>query len=479
MANYQAFHSTTRGYSHILKNTCCEDASFSIDEGDIHVAVVSDGHGDPACFRSQIGSRLAVEIAGEKLLSFARNIREQGWEEQLFNEINRERLIRQLIRSIIGNWNLKIAEQLEEQPITEEEFSASRNYEALYRQGEELPHVFGCTLIAILLTDRYMLALQQGDGRCVVVHSDCTADQPVPWDDRCVGNVCTSLCHADAIESCRYYVTDLRKDPVIACFATSDGIEDSLDSQEDVNAFVCNAASILLQEGHEKLLEQLEDYLPRMSESGSADDMSLAGIVNMEADENVAQWLELVYVLSSHRAVLRSATGKVSSMQRKSDYLKEELEQAQARYDQVANDLEENLSLMDRLKQELRRVIRARDNHTVILESAKQKLEKAKADYEDYCEKRQVFAEKVRIAEEDIRKAQEKLDALNDLLPAAQPQEPELEQPDWELSEALSWEEEEQAEKAAEPDGIIPEEEETAVETEVPEDDDSEEENFC
>ena len=252
-----------------------------------------------------------------------------------------------------------------------------------------------------------------------------------------------------------------------------------MDSQEDVNAFVCNAASILLQEGHEKLLEQLEDYLPRMSESGSADDMSLAGIVNMEADENVAQWLELVYVLSSHRAVLRSATGKVSSMQRKSDYLKEELEQAQARYDQVANDLEENLSLMDRLKQELRRVIRARDNHTVILESAKQKLEKAKADYEDYCEKRQVFAEKVRIAEEDIRKAQEKLDALNDLLPAAQPQEPELEQPDWELSEALSWEEEEQAEKAAEPDGIIPEEEETAVETEVPEDDDSEEENFC
>ena len=30
MANYQAFHSTTRGYSHILKNTCCEDASFSV-----------------------------------------------------------------------------------------------------------------------------------------------------------------------------------------------------------------------------------------------------------------------------------------------------------------------------------------------------------------------------------------------------------------------------------------------------------------
>lgn len=474
MANYHAFHSTTRGYSHILKNTCCEDASYSIDEEDIHVAVVSDGHGDPACFRSQIGSQLAAEIAGEKLLSFAKNIREQGWEEQLFDEVNRERLVRQLIRSIIGNWNLKIAEQLEEQPITEEEFAVSRSYEALYRQGEELPHIFGCTLIATLITDRYLLALQQGDGRCVVVHSDCTADQPVPWDDRCVGNVCTSLCHADAIESCRYYVGDLRKDPVIACFTASDGIEDSLDSQEDVNAFVCNAASILLQEGHEKLMEQLEDYLPRMSETGSADDMSLAGIVNMDADDNVTQWLELVYVLSSHRAVLRSATSKISSMQRKSDYLKEELERAQAQYDHVANALEENLSLMDRLKQELRRVIRARNNHTVILESAKQKLEKAKADYEDYCEKRQVFAEKARTAEEDIRKAQEKLDALNDLLPTAQPQEPETEQPDWELPEAISWEEKE----TAEPD--VTEQDEICEPNEwIESDGESREENFC
>ena len=474
MANYHAFHSTTRGYSHILKDTCCEDASFSIDEGDIHVAVVSDGHGDPACFRSQIGSWLAVEIAGEKLLSFAKNIREQGWEEQLFDEVQRERLLRQLIRSIIGNWNLKITEQLDANPVTEEELAASRSYEALYRQGEELPHIFGCTMIATMITDRYLLALQQGDGRCVVVHSDCTADQPVPWDDRCVGNVCTSLCHGDAIESCRYYVVDIRKDPVIACFAASDGIEDSLDSQEDVNAFVCNTASILLQEGHEKLIEQLQDYLPRMSQTGSADDMSLAGIVNMDADENVTHWLELVYVLSSHRAVLRSANGKVSSMQRKSDYLKEELDQAQARYDQVADALEENLSLMDRLKQELHRVIRARDNHAVILETAKQKLEKAKADYEDYCEKRQAFAEKAHAAEEDIRKTQEALDVLNDLLPAAQPQEPEPEQPDWELPEALSWEEEE----AAQPPECT-QEETCEPAAPVESDEEPEEENFC
>lgn len=458
MANYHSLHCTTRGYSHILKNTCCEDASCSFDDGDIHVAVVSDGHGDPACFRSQTGSRLAAEIASGKLQSFARNIREQGWEELLFDKIHQERLLRQLIRSIIGNWNLKVAEQLEAEPIKEEELAASRSYEQAYREGRELAHIFGCTLIAVLITDRYLLALQQGDGRCIVIHGDGTADQPVPWDSRCVGNICTSLCHEDAISSCRYYVADLKRDPVVACFVVSDGIEDSMDSQEDVNAFTCNVASILMQEGPEKLQEQLENYLPRMSEAGSADDMSIAGIVNTDADNHIAQRLELVYEISTHQAVMRSAAGKVSSMQRKTDFLKEALDQAQAEYDQVCQALEESISLMDRMKKELRRVTRARDDHTIIREAAREKLEKAKEAYEEHLEKRQVFEDKASAAEEESRKAQNALDALNDQHPPAQPRESEPEQPDWELSEALEWEE---AESEEEPDLSLPQKEET------------------
>ena len=78
------------------------------------------------------------------------------------------------------------------------------------------------------------------------------------------------------------------------------------------------------------------------------------------------------------------------------------------------------------------------------------------------------------IGEEDIRKAQEKLDALNDLLPAAQPQEPELEQPDWELPEALSWEEEE----AAQPPECT-QEETCEPAAPVESDEEPEEENFC
>lgn len=445
MAKYCPFHHTTIGYSHIKKNTCCEDASISLSVDGINVIVVSDGHGDPACFRSQIGSKLAVEIAAEKLVSFAKNIQDQGWEDQLLNPAQQEKLLRQLIRSIIGNWNLQIATQLEAEPITEEEFAVSRSYEAAYRAGRDLPHIFGCTLIAALVTDRYLLALQQGDGRCVVVHGDGTTDQPIPWDDRCVGNVCTSLCHEDAVYSCRYYVQDLRQDPLIACFAVSDGIEDSLESQEDVNAFVCNIASILLQDGRDELLTQLEDYLPHMSQVGSADDMSIAGIVAEESTEAVTRWLELQYILSSHKATLRSAHGKIKSMQRKHDFLEQEVRQAQDEYMRIHQKLTEDNTLIDRLTRELRRIIKHRDEHTLTMDVAKERLESAKNQFEEYSQLRQTYIDKARAAEDDIRKTQLEIDDLSKELPEISRQS-DQEIADWELLDPIIWDEAEETE---------------------------------
>ena len=37
-----------------------------------------------------------------------------------------------------------------------------------YDRGERLEHIYGTTLIAGLLTESYLLLIQQGDGRCVV-----------------------------------------------------------------------------------------------------------------------------------------------------------------------------------------------------------------------------------------------------------------------------------------------------------------------
>ena len=78
MSEYQSFSCTAMGYSHEKRGTVCQDSSAALDGEWIHLAIVSDGHGQKSSFRSDVGSALAVEIAGERLQSFAQFLREQA-----------------------------------------------------------------------------------------------------------------------------------------------------------------------------------------------------------------------------------------------------------------------------------------------------------------------------------------------------------------------------------------------------------------
>lgn len=467
MAQYGTFNCTTIGYSHIQKGIGCEDYSARLDDGDIHIAVVSDGHGDKACFRSHLGSEWVTKIAVENLHAFAKNIQQQGWESRLFQGKERERMVRQLIRSIVGGWNLKILQDLQDNPITEEEYALSGSWTDLYRSGQELPHIYGCTLIAALVTDRYLLVLHQGDGRCVIVHQDGTADQPVPWDDRCQGNVSTSMCHEDTITACRYYLADLKRDQIVACYACSDGIEDSLEDQDAVNAFFCNITSVYAQDGGEALEQNLLEFLPQMSQSGSADDMSIAGIVDLQSAKLHAERLELIYLLHASQAEYRRASGKVNSMQRKNDHLKDAMVDARAEYDRLVADRHSNKTRLEQLLQEVFAANKFQDDSEIWLEEAKKKLEDARIAYDEYNTRRNEFIAKAQAAQAQVQLLQDRLDALNI---SSVPTEPvAAEEEPLEFTEEVHWEEPVNACPAAAPEMQIPQIPAEPAPVEIPE----------
>ena len=56
MANYQAFSASVQGAAHVKKNIVMQDASGKFENEKIKLIVVSDGHGDSSCFRSDRGS---------------------------------------------------------------------------------------------------------------------------------------------------------------------------------------------------------------------------------------------------------------------------------------------------------------------------------------------------------------------------------------------------------------------------------------
>lgn len=340
MRNYQAFCCRETGASH--KDGCCQDyAGFHSDDGSIRIAVVSDGHGDKSCFRSDVGSRFAVEVAISRMKSFAEEILRRGWKEYLLDEEEKQEvLMRQLKRSIVGAWHDLVRDHLRQNPLTPEDYAREHRHREDYKKGIHLTNIYGCTLIAAMFVEEVLVVLHVGDGRCVVIHDNGTVDQPVPWDKNCVGNRTTSMCHDSAAENCRHYIPR-PEDPIAACFVTTDGIEDCfevLPQVNGVNAYFSLLAVRIAREGIPAIEEQMKEELVFLTTNGSQDDMSFGALVDVDAIANMVQTLEPPFEM--YQCIMRAdrAQRKLGSMQRKMEILRKNVADAEQQLEAVRRE---------------------------------------------------------------------------------------------------------------------------------------------
>lgn len=336
---YQLFCQSVIGERHIKEGTPKEDYGL-VEQGDGYkVFVLGDGHGDPNCMRSRIGSEYVCEVAAEKLGRFVSTVRELEMESVILDEEKREPIIRQLITSIVGTWGRMVNEELEANPITEEEEKQADRYRDYYKAGQRLEHIYGTTLIAGVLTDTYLLLLQQGDGRCDVFDANGCVSQPIPWDDRCVANVCTSMCESDAVESCRYHIIDIRENPVIACVAGSDGVEDSFNNMERVHSFFRQKLMYACENGVEALVEHLGETLPEFNANGSQDDTTVCGFIDIERCSAFVEFFKEENEKVELQSEVNWLDERLTSMQTKLIYLKNKYEDAVSSYEEKNSQL--------------------------------------------------------------------------------------------------------------------------------------------
>ncbi|HQJ90585.1 MAG TPA: protein phosphatase 2C domain-containing protein [Paludibacteraceae bacterium] len=272
-----------QGYSHIQEGSPREDFGETKVTESCRIFAVADGHGDSNCPRSNFGSEAACHVAIKALESFANSITENAMEPILLGtEADRRKVIKPLIANIVSEWRKVVNAHFTENPLTLDERAKCDRYLDRYDRGEKLEHIYGTTLIAGLLTDKYLLLLQQGDGRCDVFDANGEVSQPIPWDDKCFANVTTSLCEDDAAERCRFCVIDVEKEPVIACIADSDGVEDSFGSMELLHCYHRDLLIYACEKGLPALHAHLKDTLPEMSENFSRDDITICGFIDMD-----------------------------------------------------------------------------------------------------------------------------------------------------------------------------------------------------
>lgn len=281
------FHCT--GKSHIARSKPCEDYSLSYGDNSLSIAVISDGHGDGNCFRSAAGAKIACEICVSLLRQF------QGITSHIsdVNACNFEANVLSLEREIASRWKKKVLSDAASNPFAQDELQqATEELRAQYAKGQGIERAYGCTLIAAMVTRNYFLSIQIGDGKCVSAYPGGIFVEPVPHDENCVGNRSTSLCNRDAEKSFRHYFSRILP---LAAFVSSDGVEESFDAAGLYN-FLYSVAYWRRQEGAECASKKLKELLPKISEGGSGDDVSLSVFLSTEGElSSPKQPMEQVY----------------------------------------------------------------------------------------------------------------------------------------------------------------------------------------
>lgn len=370
------FNKTVRGHLHKVRDIPCEDYSgtYGDDNGRFFIAVIADGHGDKACFRSSFGSKAAVDIAIDQLKGFAKAALQEDPDKTSFPFLEQLKYpkgiqmhLRGLTDSIISKWYEAVYADLEKNPPTEEDYNAIGEKAESYRAGKHMEHIYGTTLIASLWMENYLILIQQGDGRCDVFYKDGHIDQPIPWDSRCHENVTTSMCDPDVQMRIRHCVIDLEKEPVAACFLGSDGVEDSFPDPDENQAgthYFYKQLSIETSGMDKAAIEKyLDGLLPEFSERGSGDDVSVAGLV----DPVVIQSLLPDYKNTVHayeiKTQIAAIEAKIISKQRKHNVLRRRYNEAQDEEEKCINAEKICQGNIRRLSQELND-IRTQVNHS-------------------------------------------------------------------------------------------------------------------
>ncbi len=416
------FCSSIIGARHIKQGTPREDYGICKETESCKVFVLGDGHGDPNCFRSQVGSEMICKLAVDALESFA----ETANPEDLFNESTCKGLIKHLVNYLFGTWKGSVLKQLEEVPFTdselaymEEQRKKGSNTILAYDQGVELEHIFGTTFIAGVLTDKYLLLLHQGDGRCTVMHANGEYTEPVPWDDRCYDVFTTSVCDQDAIESCRYKVFDLSKEKILACIISSDGVEDQFAADSDlVHSFFDDLFLYGIENGTDELKKHLEEILPELTKNGNGDDITICGYYNPEEIKPFQEKFSLRKERIKLQAQLNSVLFKLDSIQRspKMDILKKKWEEAKERFSELQKEFNKACSERDDLEKDLTEMqfkLPQSSNESDILSSLIRALNTIKNNF---------ISSPVQRFVEDLIQVKQKLDTLKPQLDAAEAQ---------------------------------------------------------
>lgn len=244
------------GAKHVVVDRGSQDSVATYSDQDCAVVAVADGHGDPRHARSDVGSRLACDVALEVLRELSLDIVEKGRHHK---EWERELRLR-LPGRISWLWNQRVRAH-----------AGHRDPDGAWHPDVDL---YGTTLICALLTRRCVVLFQLGDGDLLVV-SKTGVRCAFPPSDQLFGTATWSLAQADAPTHAELYCCHPRDLSLL--LLCTDGVRDAFVKQPE--AFLGVGRWLhgrVRKEGLSRVEETLPEWLSELSRRGNGDDASIA-----------------------------------------------------------------------------------------------------------------------------------------------------------------------------------------------------------
>lgn len=276
----QFFSISIRGESHIRNNKPMQDFSLAYKHENYCVGIVCDGHGADKHFRSEKGSEFAAKITYEKFNEFVKLY--PDWKSL---EKVEKTAIDRLKLSILSEWHNKIEIYTKNNPFTEDDLKkASKSF--LEKKNYNIAQPYGTTLLAVLVTEEYYLALMIGDGAMIKILPDFSAnivqfpgkkvydDEPHAATD--------SMCESNAFQNLFHILSPIQEQEKGIAFAMcSDGMSEAFETDQILIKKINNYLNYFAEEGMEKSLSAIEQQLNQLSRvSPMKDDISLAFATN-------------------------------------------------------------------------------------------------------------------------------------------------------------------------------------------------------
>lgn len=293
---FNGFSHSVKGASHEKTGLVCQDSSaYKVCE-DYAVCVVADGHGSKKHFRSNMGSKFAVEATISTIDRFYTE--KEKFEESLPK--NYKKIIKNIQKQIIIDWNDLVKAHLEANPVTEEEKSKFTEEEFDTIPPESY---YGTTLIVGVAGKNFTFGVQIGDGTLVALFDDGKAVMPMEYNEAAPANVTASMCNSNAAGMFSGFYRDKQK--LIAMFTSTDGLYTSFGSEFDFLDYHTIITSQLLDlENFKKIIV---NNLTKRAHFGTEDDISLSCIFDNDLLVEKRALIEAEVQANKQRAADRKA----------------------------------------------------------------------------------------------------------------------------------------------------------------------------